>query len=69
MLWIALVLSAPVALYVSATPLLPFVGIIPMGALVIAARTCRSESRWLAFVSVGIYMACLAALAYLVVTD
>ena len=69
MFWIALVLSAPVALYVSATLLLPFVGIIPMGALVIAARTCRNESRRLTFVSVGIYMACVAALAYLVITD
>jgi len=64
--WIGLVLMLPMALYVSASPAYPFVGIAPTAGLVLAAVTCRLPSRWPGFTGVGIYLAFLLALAYLV---
>lgn len=69
MLWIALALSAPVALYLSATPLMPGVGVIPIGALLAAALTCDNQRRWPAVLSTSIYAACLVALAYIVISN
>ena len=66
LIWIALLLSAPMALYVSLTPRLPFAGIIPLGALVIAALTCRQGSRWPGIIGVAVFVSCIAALAFIV---
>jgi hypothetical protein len=67
-IWSAVVLSAPAAFYVSGSPGVPFIGVVPMAALVIAAWTCRGPSPWPARVSLVLYGACLAALAHVVVT-
>lgn len=66
-IWIAAVLSAPTAFYVSGAPAFPFLGVIPIGVLAIAAWTCRWSSPWPARLSVAAYGICLGALVYVVV--
>lgn len=68
-LWGATVLSAPVAFYVSGSPALPFVGIVPLGALVVAASTCRRRALWPAALALGVYAGCLVVLGYVVIAD
>lgn len=68
-LWVAVVLSLPVALYISATPRFPFVGFLPLAALVAAALTVRRRSRLAGIAGVAIYAAFLAALAQLVLNE
>jgi hypothetical protein len=65
-IWVGLVLTLPVAFYVSGSPAYPFVGVAPVAALVMAAVTCRLPSRWPSLAGVGIYTMFLAGLAYLV---
>lgn len=67
MLWVATVLSLPVALYVSGTPALPLIGVVPVGALIAAGLTCHRQNRMLATLAVGIFAACLGALGFIVI--
>ena len=69
MLWTALMLSAPVALYVSGSPAMPFVGVVPMGALAVAARTCKNKPRWPSILSVAVYGVCLGSLGFVVINQ
>jgi hypothetical protein len=69
LLWTALMLSAPVALYISGSPAAPLVGVVPMGALVVAARTCQNKPRWPSILSVAVYGACLASLGFIVMNQ
>ena len=66
LVWTAVVFIVPVALYLSASPAYPFVGIVPLLALVIAALTCRKPGKWPGIAGVAVYAAFLAALAYIV---
>jgi predicted membrane channel-forming protein YqfA (hemolysin III family) len=67
LVWASVVLIVPVAFYLSGSPAYPFVGVIPVLALVASALTCRMVHRWPGFVGVGIYAFFLAGLAYLVI--
>jgi len=69
LIWIAVVLSLPMALYVSATPRFPLVGFIPLVALVVAALTCHKNARWPGLAGIVIYTACIAALAFIVIVQ
>jgi len=66
-IWVGLVLTLPMAFYVSGSPAYPFIGIAPVIALAAAAVTCRLPNRWPSLAAVGIYAMFLAGLAYLVV--
>jgi len=68
-IWIAVVLVIPMALYVSATPAYPFVGFIPLIALVVAAMTCRMTSRWPSLAGISVYSVFLLALALIVINE
>ena len=65
-IWAGLVLTLPMALYVSGSPAYPFVGIFPVLALAVSALTCRGPGRWPSVGGVAVYAVFLAALAYLV---
>lgn len=69
LIWTAVVLIVPVALYLSGSPAYPFVGIVPVLALAIAALTCRKPGKWPGFAGVGVYAIFLAALAYIVINQ
>ena len=69
LLWVAAVLSLPVAMYVSATPVLPFVGVVPLAALSVAALACRRQNRMPATFAVGIFTACLGGLGWVASVD
>ncbi|MDA1074146.1 MAG: hypothetical protein O3A63_05205 [Proteobacteria bacterium] len=69
LLWISLLLSTPVGLYIAAAPDMPLVGLVPVAALGLAALTCRNESRRPAVVFVSVYGACLGVLAYVVLNQ
>ena len=65
--WVGLVLTLPLAFYVSGSPAYPFLGVIPVLALAFSAVMCRAERRWPSYTGIGIYAAFVAALAYVVV--
>lgn len=69
LVWIGVALTIPMALYLSASPAYPFVGLVPLVALVIAAVTCRTIPRWRSMGAVAVYGAFLLALAFLVVNE
>lgn len=66
LIWTGIVLTLPMALYLSGSPRFPLVGIAPVLALTVAALTCRAPNRWPAIAGVSAYAAFLAALAYIV---
>jgi hypothetical protein len=66
LIWIGVILSLPMALYISATPRFPLVGFIPLVALVVAALTCRRNARWPTLTGIAIYSAFIVALAFAV---
>jgi hypothetical protein len=66
LVWIGIVLTLPVAYYISGSPAYPFVGIAPVLALAVAALTCRAPKRWPGIAGVSVYAAFLAALAWVV---
>lgn len=68
-IWTGIVLTLPMAFYVSGSPAYPFAGVVPVLALVVSALTCGGRSRWPGFTGVGVYAVFLAALAYLVITQ
>lgn len=65
-IWLGLVLVLPMALYLSGSPAYPLAGVVPVAALTLAGVTCRLPGRWPSFTGVGVYLAFLLALAYLV---
>lgn len=67
--WAALVLSLPVAFYVSASPGAPLLGLVPLLALVLVAVTIRARARWPSRVGALVYAACVAALGIVVLLD
>lgn len=69
LVWPAVVLVAPMALYLSGSPAYPLAGAVPLGALVLSALTCRGPRRWPSLAGVGIYAVFLGWLAYLVVAS
>lgn len=69
LIWIGVILVIPMALYLSASPAYPFAGLIPLAALVVAARTCRKNARWQSLVGISVYGVFLAALAFIVITE
>ncbi len=66
-IWVGLVLTLPMAFYVSGSPAYPFVGIFPVLALAASALACRRPSRWPGLAGVAVYAIFLAALACVVV--
>lgn len=68
-LWVAIALSLPMGLYISATPRFPLVGFLPLAALVVAAFTVRRESRVAGIAGVTVYAVFLAALVQLVLNE
>ncbi len=68
-IWIGVVLVIPMALYVSATPAYPFVGLIPLVALVVAALTCHKTARWPSLAGISVYAMFVLALAFLVINE
>ncbi len=69
LLWGAIALSLPTAFYVSASPGMPLVGVVPLVALGVAAGASRRRSRTLGLVMVGLFAACLGALALVAFGD
>lgn len=69
LIWLSVALTAPVALYLSASPAYPFIGILPLGALTLAALTCRRHEKWPAQLGIGSFAAFLIALVILVDTQ
>jgi hypothetical protein len=67
LIWVAVALIAPVALYLSGSPAYPLVGIVPVLALVTSALTCRNPRKWPSAAGVTVYALFLAALAYIVI--
>jgi len=67
LIWIGAILIVPIALYLSASPAYPLVGLIPVGALVAAALTCRRPATWQSLVGVGVYSLFLLVLAAIVI--
>jgi predicted membrane channel-forming protein YqfA (hemolysin III family) len=67
LVWTAVVLIVPMAFYLSGSPAYPFVGIVPVIALVMSALTCRKPGSWLRFAGIGIYLTFIAALAFVVI--
>jgi len=67
--WLAIPLSTPVAFYVSGSPAAPFIGLVPIAALLVGAATCRHRDRWPAWLSVGVYYSCIVTLAGLVLAN
>lgn len=67
LIWASVVLIVPVSFYLSGSPAYPFVGIIPVIALVSSALTCRMARKWPSFAGVGVYAMFLAGLAYIVI--
>jgi hypothetical protein len=68
-IWIGVVLVIPMALYVSAMPAFPFVGVIPLFALVVAALTCRKTPRWPSLAGISVYAMFMLALAFIVINQ
>ena len=69
LIWLSVALTAPVALYLSAAPAYPFIGVLPLCALTLAALTCRRDEKWPAQLGIGSFAAFLIALGILVVTQ
>ena len=69
LIWGGIVLTLPVAFYVSGSPAYPFIGVAPVLALTVTALTCRSSRRWPAVAGVVVYATFLAALAWVVLGD
>ena len=65
-LWIGALLAAPVALYLSGTPMFRLGGLIPVAALTLAAITCTRQPRWHSMACVAVYAVFVAALAVIV---
>lgn len=69
LIWVGVVLVAPVALYLSGSPAYPFVGAVPVLGLVASALTCRMHRKWPSVSGVIVYALFLASLAYVVINE
>ena len=69
LVWIGAILIIPIALYLSAAPAYPFVGFVPLVALVVAALTCRKTARWQSWTGISVYSVFLFALAFIVLNQ
>lgn len=67
LIWVSVVLIAPMAIYLSGSPAYPFVGTIPVLGLVASALGCRMHHRWPSAAGVIVYAVFLAYLAYTVI--
>jgi hypothetical protein len=67
--WLAILFSAPTAFYISGSPAVPLIGLLPLAALTVTALTCSMGVRWPTWLSLGFYYSCLLALAGLVAMD
>ena len=65
--WVGVVLTLPMALYVSGSPAYPFAGVFPVLALALSAVTCQAELRWPSYAGVGLYAAFGEALGCVVI--
>lgn len=65
-IWTGLALTLPLAIYLSGSPAYPFLGALPVFALVLSALTCRQRRRWPGLAGLGAYAAFLLVLAIIV---
>ena len=69
LIWVGVVLVAPMAIYLSGSPGYRFVGAIPLLGLVASALSCRMRRKWPSAAGVVVYALFLAYLAYIVINQ
>lgn len=67
-IWIAVVLTLPMACYLFGSPRFFLAGLIPLAALAVAALTCRRKTRWPVISAIAAYALLLGVLALVVLS-